>query len=146
MFGQPHTAAPPLDPEAWRQSAEYLYAADLFNHGFYWEAHEAWESLWHAAGRRGPVATWLKSLIKLAAAGVKAREGNPVGVERHARRSLELVSELQCELRESQQSYGGLPLEDVEAIARSLVASAADRFARPQPETLLNEWLKLADR
>ncbi|MER9222262.1 DUF309 domain-containing protein [Mesorhizobium sp. M0644] len=22
---------------------------DLINHGYYWEAHEAWEPLWHAA-------------------------------------------------------------------------------------------------
>ena len=51
--------------------------ADLLNHGFYWEAHEAWETLWHAAGRKGEIADFLKGLIKLAAAAVKAREGNP---------------------------------------------------------------------
>lgn len=94
MHGQVHEAPPPLDPAAWRSSPTYLYAADLFNHGFYWEAHEAWESLWHAAGRSGPVATLLKALIKLAAAGVKAREGNPTGVQRHARRASELIREL----------------------------------------------------
>ena len=47
----------------------------LFNAGYYWEAHEAWEGLWHAYGRRGPTADVLKALIKLAAAGVKVREG-----------------------------------------------------------------------
>ena len=46
----------------------------LFNAGYYWEAHEAWEGLWHAHGRRGPTADVLKGLIKLAAAGVKVRE------------------------------------------------------------------------
>lgn len=79
-----------LDPQHPRASPEFLFALDLFNHGYYWEAHEAWESLWHAAGHAGPAAALLKALIKLAAAGVKAREGNAAGVRRHARRAEEL--------------------------------------------------------
>ena len=62
----------------------------MFNHGFYWEAHEAWEALWHAAGRRGATADFLKGLIKLAAAGVKAREGRAAGVRQHSQRAGEL--------------------------------------------------------
>jgi len=88
MFGRPLPVAQPLQPENWQASTEYRYGADLFNHGYYWESHEAWESLWHAVGRKGPVADLLKGLIKLAAAGVKAREGNPRGVRRHAVRNL----------------------------------------------------------
>jgi predicted metal-dependent hydrolase len=75
----------------WRANPHYLRAVDLFNFGYYWEAHEAWEGLWIAAGRTGPVADALKGLIKLAAAGVKAYEGRPAGVRRHARRALELL-------------------------------------------------------
>ncbi len=42
-FGsEPDTPEPP-DPEDWRSCPDYLYGIDLFNHGFYWEAHEAWE-------------------------------------------------------------------------------------------------------
>src|SRR3981081_2703360 len=67
-YGQPPEKPPPLDPARWSESPTYLYGFDLFNYGYYWEAHETWESLWHAAGRRGPVATLLKGLIKLAAA------------------------------------------------------------------------------
>ena len=48
---------------------------ELFNAGYYWEAHEVWEGLWHAYGRRGADGRHLKALIKLAAAGVKVREG-----------------------------------------------------------------------
>jgi hypothetical protein len=57
----------------------YLRGIDLFNHGFYWESHEAWEAVWISAGRRGSVADFLKALIKVAAAGVKAREGREAG-------------------------------------------------------------------
>jgi predicted metal-dependent hydrolase len=59
----------------------------LFNAGYYWEAHEAWEGLWHVYGRHGPTADVLKGLIKLAAAGVKVREGREPGVRTHARRA-----------------------------------------------------------
>lgn len=64
---------------------------DLFNHGYYWEAHEAWEQLWIALERRGPSANLVQGLIKLAAAGVKARQGSREGVRRHARRAVELL-------------------------------------------------------
>jgi hypothetical protein len=60
---------------------------DLFNAGYYWEAHEVWEDLWHIEGRRGPTAEVLKGLIKLAAAGVKARERRESGVRTHCRRA-----------------------------------------------------------
>src|SRR5262249_41594058 len=79
--GSPHPTADPqghsfgirpgsheaFRPEAWQLSENYLFGLDLFNHGYYWEAHEAWESLWHACGRRGLTADFLKGLIKLAA-------------------------------------------------------------------------------
>lgn len=86
--GQVAAEIDPGDVTALRQA--HLWAVDLFNHGFYWESHEAWESLWHAFGRTGVRADFVKGLIKLAAAGVKAREGKPSGVQRHARRAAEL--------------------------------------------------------
>ena len=84
-------AAP--DPENPAGSPEFLQAIDLFNYGYYWEAHEVWEALWIACGRSGSTADFLKGLIKLAAAGVKAREGKPGGVRRHAERAAELFEQ-----------------------------------------------------
>jgi uncharacterized protein len=83
-----HPAVP--DPDNWRASQAFVRGVDLFNHGFYWEAHEAWEGLWHACGRRGVVADFLKGLIQLAVAGVKHRQGLLPGVTNHARRAAEL--------------------------------------------------------
>ncbi len=68
-----------LVPERWHESHDYLHGLDLFNHGYYWEAHEAWERLWLAAGRQGATAELLQGLIKLAASGVKVREGRSRG-------------------------------------------------------------------
>ncbi len=69
----------------------WLHAVDLFNEGFYWEAHEAWEQFWHALGRTTPDARFVQGLIHLAAAAVKIREGKPAGVTKHTQRARELV-------------------------------------------------------
>ncbi len=101
----------PLDPTAWGDSAAYCFGLDLFNHGYYWEAHEQWEGLWHACGRHGVTATLLKALIQLAAAGVKVREGRPEGVRTHAARAAELLELVAREV--ATERYLGLALADV---------------------------------
>jgi hypothetical protein len=73
-----------------------LLGVDLFNHGYYWEAHEAWEAVWNAAGRRGPVASFLKGLIQLAVVGVKVRQRIPGSAVAHARRAAELFREVEA--------------------------------------------------
>lgn len=70
---------------------QWLYTLDLFNGGWYWEAHEAWEGFWNALGRTTPEARFVQGLIHLAAAAVKVREGKPNGVARHTQRARELL-------------------------------------------------------
>lgn len=100
---------PPLPPDALAQlptepasrcralaallaaDSRWLYAIDLFNEGFCWEAHEAWEQFWHALGRTTPEARFVQGLIHLAAAAVKIREGKPAGVTKHTLRARELL-------------------------------------------------------
>ena len=67
------------------------WAVYLFQHGYYWEAHEAWEQLWISLGRRGELSDAVKGMIKLAACGVKVLECNQVGATRHATRALQLL-------------------------------------------------------
>jgi hypothetical protein len=66
-------AQPPayLAPEHWRDNEPYLWGVDLYNHGFAWEAHEAWEGPWRAAKDDETQATFLQGLIQCAAAQVK---------------------------------------------------------------------------
>jgi predicted metal-dependent hydrolase len=110
-----------FDATNWRQSRLYLHAIDLFNHGYYWEAHETWESLWHLAGRRGTTADFLKGLIKLAAAGVKAREGRAEGVRRHAARAAELFANVKAV--GNQANFCGLGLDNLLDFAQALQAN-----------------------
>lgn len=76
----------------------FLYGVDLFNHGFYWEAHEAWESAWIAHGRAGEQAQLVQGLIHLAACGVKARQHSLHGVEAHAVKAISLLEGAQEDL------------------------------------------------
>ena len=70
-------AEPPLAaaavrlPEEWRGCEEYLYGADLYNRAFFWEAHEAWEAVWHAAGHGSIPGFFLQGLIQVAAGALK---------------------------------------------------------------------------
>lgn len=112
MAGRQPAPLPPLDPGQWYRSAAYLAGIDLFNYGYYWEAHEAWEGLWHAAGRKGTTADFLKGLIKLAAAGVKHGAGRPDGVRSHARRAAELWQGVARALGPEQGLFLGLGLAE----------------------------------
>jgi uncharacterized protein len=117
---RPAAAPDPLDPARWRECRTWLHGIDLFNHGYYWEAHEAWESLWHQCGRRGVTADFLRALIRLAAAGVKAREPNPRGVARHLAAADDLLRQVAAALGGGCVTLLGLPLARLrEAIAQA---------------------------
>ncbi len=136
-FGQVSPRPPPTQPERWHNSREFCFAVDLFNYGYYWESHEAWESLWHACGRRGVAADFLKALIKLAAAGVKAREGRPDGWQRHLARAVELLVQTRGRLGPTVPSYFGLSLDEL--INRAEKA----RVVGPPPESAARESLRV---
>ena len=93
-FNTTHDLPGPLTEDSWKSSSHYLYGFDLFNYGYYWEAHDVWEGIWIANGRTGSIATFLKGLIKLAAAGVKNRERKPKGVQKHCQRAVECFMEV----------------------------------------------------
>lgn len=97
-YGAEFEIPEPPDPEEWHACRDYLYGIDLFNHGFYWEAHEAWEGLWVACGRCGPTATYLQALINLAAAGFKARSGSARGMRANADKAARLFKSVASDL------------------------------------------------
>ena len=73
--GHSHDTSEPVlrsfDAERWDSCEPYLYGVDLFNHGYYWEAHEALEAVWVATGRRSETGRFVQGLIQIAAACVK---------------------------------------------------------------------------
>lgn len=131
---RPCPAPDPLHPDHCPAFQEGL---DLFQAGYYWEAHEAWEAVWNAAGRHGAAADFLKGLIKLAAAGVKVYEGLPEGVRRHAARARELFEETRGELGETPF---GLPVSALLSLCDRLGESPPAKPVEPagQPVALWN--------
>ena len=130
------------DPTNWPRCRAYLRGLDLFNHGYYWESHECWEAVWHNAGRHGLLADFLKALIKIAAALVKAREGRVDGVRRHARRALELLSFTSEQV--TGNTFMGLPLQKLVEAAES-IAAYPERYLNTSPDPVVRlipfEWV-----
>lgn len=71
---------PNFTPDDWPGCETYLFGIDLFNHGYFWEAHETWETVWLAAGgRETGCGVFVQGLIQLAAAQLKRFIGEPRG-------------------------------------------------------------------
>jgi predicted metal-dependent hydrolase len=119
MAGENPVKPPPIPDENWRGSVSYCRGVRLFNAGYYWEAHEEWEGLWHAHGRRGPMADLLKGLIKLAAAGVKVRQGQKHGIVTHATRAAAAFESVR---REGASSLAGFNLQTLIDLANRIAA------------------------
>jgi len=95
--GRKGRAPAPLEPAQWHENRNFLLAVDLFNYGYYWEAHEEWERLWRVAVPESLAGRFLKGLVKLAAAGVKVRERSIHGVRRHAASAGEIFADVSAE-------------------------------------------------
>lgn len=87
-YGQADPRPVRLPPERWYEAQDYLYAIDLYNHGYWWESHEVFEGLWHAAGHHTVEGQFYRALIQLCAASVKAAVGQPAPAHRLLARGL----------------------------------------------------------
>ena len=65
--------------ESWQKSEGYLYAIDLFNYGYFWEAHEVLEVLWVDAGKKTPTGIFIQGIIQVSAALLKETQSNHKG-------------------------------------------------------------------
>ena len=86
-YGTEETPPPYMPPEQWERNEEYLFGVDLYNAGYLWEAHEAWEDPWRAAPPQSADAAFLRGLIQCAAACLKVRRGRTDGARRIAARA-----------------------------------------------------------
>lgn len=70
-YRQPELPPILMPPDRWDESEEYLYGIDLYNFAYWWECHEVFEGLWHAAGHESEQGRLYRALIQLAAAQLK---------------------------------------------------------------------------
>ncbi len=66
----------PFPTAHWQTSDDYLYGIDLYNYAYWWECHEVFEGLWHAAGHGTEQGNFFQALIQFAAANLKRFTGN----------------------------------------------------------------------
>jgi len=93
-YNKPPVQLAPFNPQDWYVCEEYLYGIDLFNHGYWWEAHEALEAVWAAAGRRTETGLFIKGLIQIAAAHLKWFQGFHDAAMRMGARGLEKMKHI----------------------------------------------------
>ncbi len=80
-----------LGPDLWVNQKQYLYGIDLYNQGFWWEAHEAWEGLWRQIAGDPMSRGFLQGLIKISAAYLKCMTGHWRGAAILSLRGIELL-------------------------------------------------------
>ena len=61
---------------------QFLYGVDLFNHHYWWEAHEVWEGQWLRKHKSSPEAILLQGLIQVAAGRLKLELGQNAPAKR----------------------------------------------------------------
>jgi hypothetical protein len=108
-------------PDDWRQCESYLYGIDLWNHGFPWEAHEAWEGPWRSTAA-GPRRQLLQALIQCAAARVQRAAGKEAGATTLFGRGLERLATI------TEPSCMGIAIAELRA---GLLACSERRGAAP---------------
>jgi len=62
----------------------FRYGVDLFNHGFFWEAHEVWEAVWLEATPNSGRRQGVRALIQMANALLKRDMKKPNACRRLA--------------------------------------------------------------
>lgn len=81
-YGTDAPALEQFDPERWQDCEEYLYAIDLLNHGYYWEAHESLEAIWLVCDRsRTPTGRFMQGLLQIGVGMLKLRQGQTAAAQ-----------------------------------------------------------------
>jgi uncharacterized protein len=62
----------------------FAFGVDLFNHGFFWEAHEVWEAVWMTAAPNSARRQALRALIQMTNACLKLAMGKRNAFDRLA--------------------------------------------------------------
>ncbi|MBL8767084.1 MAG: DUF309 domain-containing protein [Planctomycetes bacterium] len=117
---------PPLDDSNWSRHTGFLFGFDLFNRGFFWEAHEVWEEAWHRVPPRSSARLLLQALIQATASALKARCGDLARARGLSDSALGKLARIDG------PRLCGVPLADLVALARDVADPS-----RPAPRLVL---------
>ena len=113
-----------LYPDSWRTNEDYLYGVDLYNFAYWWEAHEAWEGLWHQA--EDDYRLFLQGLIQISAALIKHHMRMLRPIRTLSTAGSDKLREVLSKLKPATESYMGINLN--EFLSRLDVFFAPFRF------------------
>lgn len=122
-YGLPEPKPTPFPANQWHTSEDYLYGIDLYNFAYWWECHEVFEGLWHAAGRDSEQGSFYQALIQLAAANLKTFLGNSAAAHNLIRSGI-------IRLQKAPPSYQGIDVSRLTAALRA-------HMVRPDQQALL---------
>lgn len=121
-YGSERPAPPHHGPSDWATNTAFLRGCDYFNRGWWWEAHETWEELWHAAeDHDDAMRPLLQGLIQLAACALNRERGVDRGAERLLVSAAEYLDAARA--RADAGVVAGLDLEALIRDARQLLAA-----------------------
>lgn len=104
-----------FDPRNWQKCEEYLYAIDLLNHGYWWEAHESLEAIWFAAGQRETkTGLFIQGLLQIGIGAMKQHMGQTSAAIRLWRAGLEKIAV-------PQDYYLGIDVHNLQQTVRELI-------------------------
>lgn len=75
VFEISDAAADAVTERNWRSSEAWAAGFVLLRRGYYWEAHEVWEPVWHALAPNGAERVFVQAAIQHANAELKAAMG-----------------------------------------------------------------------
>ncbi len=120
MHGPAPADEPLLPPDRWPEQRGYLLGVDLFNHAYWWEAHEAWEDLWQRAADADQ-RDFLHGLILLSAALLKWHLRNLRGVSK-------LLARSRAKLQPIAAQHGRYMGLDINDLLETLAAARLDEM------------------
>jgi len=82
MYRVQFSPAHPLTRDDWGENEDFLFGVDLFNAGYFWEAHTFWERLWALEETAPEIRRFLQAIIQTAASCLKVRQGQTAGARK----------------------------------------------------------------
>ena len=122
-YGEKLTPAEGFNAENWLKSEEYLYCIDLFNNGFWWEAHERLKYTSMAAGQDSETNHFIRGLIQIAAALLKHFMGEEGGAQTLAKMGIET-------LRKKEGIFLGIDITTLTDQVEECLKSAEGKYPR----------------
>ena len=114
----------------WQKNETYLFGIDLYNYAYWWESHEAWESLWRQFPKESLTADYLQGLIKISAAFLKWHGRNQNGLDQLYSSGVEHLLKV-CQ--ESTVFMGVNLMEHIAKLSEHFRVAVADHEQWPDP-------------